>query len=691
MSLNVQTPLMRPEPLIEARVPLPTLWLHDLTDSDQAKRLLNPPGDYIIKNGKRTLQHLREAAPGVAKNFIIKPTASIDTPFKLVSDIEPWHKPRFESFIAVSYCWHSDKWNVADSCKTSGSPNPDENLPLTVRMIGSLLKLRQSQNEGIWIDQFCIDQRNTVEKRNAIYHMDTIYRSARCVVIVFEDLQMSHESARLFCRLEESLSRLNMKRSPSEPSSKVVKVVGKKKLDEQDLSILVEIVSTFSDDVCKLVQGILRSRWSRRAWCYHEYLLSRDIMLLLPGPISPNFDIAIRPEIMNFLMKTTHNEATTVRWSLAPSRPEILIFDHKSSEDVHGHGAERTSSPFSLAIEICRRSCMSLDDKVNIALNVASIGLAFTGTVQDEDHARWILACVCLCYGDPSVLTVRQPRNTQLQSRSLISWLRWPDTYYNEPRLMSTAPTVTGDSTAFQLEFGMLKVDLLLLTQRLIEVSKPSVQKAQLLIERLQNVYPSLFHDLVSSQTQRPLRSDAANAVSSVIAWQQLKATRFLAAAIDNGLNWITRTFPRDDCLRGLQWPTDAISDCYCLLFPDQHTSANTGDSRTSLLCMIHAAFNQPSLWTHTMCLGPSNSKIILSVLGLHLDAGALLAIPTPLANASCAGLARLWVIVPTRFEEARAFEVVDKEYMFGSDSLLPNGNEVQLLRDIQIVASSRG
>jgi hypothetical protein len=44
-------------------------------------------------------------------------------------------------------------------------------------MVDKILKLRESDDEGIWVDQLCIDQENKDEKSIAIGVMDVIYKS----------------------------------------------------------------------------------------------------------------------------------------------------------------------------------------------------------------------------------------------------------------------------------------------------------------------------------------------------------------------------------------------------------------------------------------------------------------------------------------------------------------------------------
>lgn len=61
--------------------------------------------------------------------------------------------------------------------------------PISEYMTKALLLERESSNEGIWVDECCIDQNNKEEKLLTIGFMDAIYRQARLVVVALEDIR----------------------------------------------------------------------------------------------------------------------------------------------------------------------------------------------------------------------------------------------------------------------------------------------------------------------------------------------------------------------------------------------------------------------------------------------------------------------------------------------------------------------
>lgn len=52
---------------------------------------------------------------------------------------------------------------------------------------------RATANEGLWVDQICINQSDKNEVRKAMPAMATLYRHARAIIIVFEDVEVSEE------------------------------------------------------------------------------------------------------------------------------------------------------------------------------------------------------------------------------------------------------------------------------------------------------------------------------------------------------------------------------------------------------------------------------------------------------------------------------------------------------------------
>lgn len=132
---------------------------------------------------------------------------------------------KFDSFIGVSYCWHNEDWKPVPECQRR------EGWPVSLMMLNELLLRRESENEGLWIDACCIDQNNEIEKKHAIGAMDLIYKSARIVYFLLEDVQLSSQEV-------EALSAISG-------------LAGK----------------TSTAVVSQLFPRLTSSRWFTRAWC----------------------------------------------------------------------------------------------------------------------------------------------------------------------------------------------------------------------------------------------------------------------------------------------------------------------------------------------------------------------------------------------------------------------------------------
>jgi hypothetical protein len=77
------------------------------------------------------------------------------------------------SYLAVSYCWHNPSWTAVEAAQ------PIAEWGISLPMATKILQLRDSNDEGIWVDKICIDQDNEEEKKIAVGSMDIIYHACR--------------------------------------------------------------------------------------------------------------------------------------------------------------------------------------------------------------------------------------------------------------------------------------------------------------------------------------------------------------------------------------------------------------------------------------------------------------------------------------------------------------------------------
>ena len=126
-------------------------------------------------------------------------------------------------------------------------------------MIGALTSFMKPE-EGIWIDQCCINQTDAAEKRSVIGFMDLIYQSARDVSVVLEDIFVSAEEMQILDIFAEQHSRAaGLSHDASQP-------------DREDQEFFLAAVTK-----------ITYARRLRRAWCFHELHYHKSCMFLFLG------------------------------------------------------------------------------------------------------------------------------------------------------------------------------------------------------------------------------------------------------------------------------------------------------------------------------------------------------------------------------------------------------------------------
>ncbi len=119
---------------------------------------------------------------------------SYDAPLKCRMFSAPLERP--PPFVALSYTWGDNKEERRlDVCAGGDAQGPDSD-PSSATSFGHLAinpsldeslrhirKAQQSESVTLWVDQICIDQRNTLEKTAQVAAMGTIYGRAAQVLV----------------------------------------------------------------------------------------------------------------------------------------------------------------------------------------------------------------------------------------------------------------------------------------------------------------------------------------------------------------------------------------------------------------------------------------------------------------------------------------------------------------------------
>lgn len=379
---------------------------------------------------EKVMTRLDQFGLSLASSFGFKHTAQSKAPFRLICNFNGQAKepssPHFESFIALSYCWHSDNWEPTESCRQRG------NQPLSFKMLRGLLDQRKSQDEGVWIDACCIDQDNAREQRHAIGTMDVLYKSARQVVIALENVSLSDEQGHL---LRDTLANNFYEDSPE------------RSLTEDTLRRLSLILII-----------ILSARWFTRAWCSHELQLSMRHLFLIPTESG--------------IVSLKSGELDNLYWHTFPtsiSQPDLseamisisLSFDIYSRTSLMSDYNVRRSFMAEFH-DILRLESSSETDKIGISLNVVGLQLFFKGVNKSSEECKWILAMIALCAGDLTVLGGAGELVKPDAKSETVSWLHWAED--DDDDIATTSPAnISNPCSIESIDCSQITMDVFVL------------------------------------------------------------------------------------------------------------------------------------------------------------------------------------------------------------------------------------
>ncbi len=333
------------------------------------------------------LARLGEFDSGVAAEFCLKRDGLDDIRLRMIcSTPEPdpgsAQVDHVASYIAVSYCWHSREWELADD-KIPLAPGWGISKP----MMEVILALRQSPNEGIWLDQLCINQDDAADKRAHIGIMDAIYRSARRVAILMEDVQLNkdeEEAGVAYAASYEDLSR-QVRECDLEGAEK------SQFIDEYFPRREQELRDAGNHQVLAAVEPfaikMLSARWYTRAWCAHESRMAKHqkvnnpLMMCFGSDISRTVSFEFR--FLHYLALYLSDREPPEDPSSARSRDRLDDAVPKSMRQLGWRimklfpDQERNRSAMQHLLYITQFGCFQKGDLMSIALNTVGIPLYF--------------------------------------------------------------------------------------------------------------------------------------------------------------------------------------------------------------------------------------------------------------------------------------------------------------------------
>lgn len=256
--------------------------------------------------------------------------------------------------------------------------------------------------------------------------MDLVFRAARMIVIALEDIALSTDEANLMCKHATS--------------------------EENILENSEEILDKLASAFLKLIAA----RWFDRAWCLHEFLVSKRHVFLVPichaesplpsegssvnimrldGPVLVRmYHVFIRQDIKH--QNTSQNSLLqTARFTGVKIDQIRRFFDHLGRlelQEVFGsQGREIGDGSFMhLLHEIFSLHALYNSDKVSIILNAMRSGLYLkVSTPLSEGECLWLVSLIAMAAGDVTALTTTGPRlmiNGQEQLEKYRNWIKMP-------------------------------------------------------------------------------------------------------------------------------------------------------------------------------------------------------------------------------------------------------------------------
>jgi len=415
---------------------IPAEYVHELVDREKSWMLRAEP-DQDVDDPSELLRRLAVLDHAAAAHLTVKADIKKDFRFRLVYNHRELNSKHHQSFIALSY-----RRKILVEKKTD-----HYTLPLDPAMFQAVWDERGSDNEGVWIDQICIDQDSAMEKNVSMSAMDMVYRSARLIVVALDDIELEAYEGMI---LENHMDDFNGSSQAHVPATKRFRRRPTPYLDTHY-------------DLYSVIRKIMGSSWFRRAWCRHEMRLAKDHIFLVPCRSPGTWS---ERSVIRFTGKClTHFLGLATEVAFEPAieavKPALYAFFRdrsKLSVEHHSHHGNFTTVVAEVfAMEAGgdprvpeeQREADARKDKIAIILNTMECGLALRQHVRQVDfklpiyECNYMLLLLALAARDPGALcSVGHPLST-LPYNLTSSWLLEPtnvDSGLNNYRTLNRLP-----------------------------------------------------------------------------------------------------------------------------------------------------------------------------------------------------------------------------------------------------------
>ena len=620
------------------------------------------------------LAHLREFQPSIAQMLSVKDIAISQAPLRLLLENSgqlELDSPSVRSYIALSYCWHGPDWEATDCLGP-----PEMGWPISTAMVHGLLNQRESPEEGLWIDQCCINQADPIDKQLLIGSMDIIYKCARKVVVILEDVSIPEAE---------------------EVVLQAVRVQWKPK--NEDL-----------DALARLLLRILSARWFQRAWCSHELQLSDDIVFLLPtknGLVELSADdVEELYSVTSVYIERDHDLGDLMVEGIFRSYDFFTRTLDRKISNVRGRSLIAEFS------DICQLACSVQTDILSIAINVSGLQVYFTGEIRSRNECRWVLSMMALCTGDANVLGGIDEVLWVEDRAGTPSWLNWVDDLENTMTRVGYS-RLQESIHVKSIDQYQITLDVLDLTDSEILVpSELYFRRARLLVGLLSESYYNDFENqpywmspaldpITAARERRLVVEILACSFECGYDWmiEQMLSAPNLAEHIHQGFigdfgsrfwlmldeHVLVEDTPESSYLDHLDndKKTSLLLYFYYILFQKLFEFGRDGYLPTTSLAEPETNIQVPGLEDdprlfECMCFEIGLGNKALVAFPLKAEQYGIPCMPVALSNGSCAGIRRLWFLDSSPDDEADVMRLTGKYHMFTLIPIEENGKAIR-------------
>jgi curved DNA-binding protein CbpA len=662
---------------------IPRDHVHRLKQADE-NWLLKPPSDEDA-NPELLLHKLQHLDPAVAKRFMVKKDIKASFAFRLICSSRHFVRQQHSSFIALSY----RRKLVVEKHKDYYT------LPLEKEMLQAVWEERISENEGLWIDQICIDQDSDVEKTISMSAMDLVYRSARVIIVALDDLELKEHEGTVLQNHVLEYERLKH-------------VVADKRFRRHQPPYLET-----HEDLLQVLQKILSSSWFRRAWCRHEMRLARDHIFLLPCRTVGSFKrtvLRLTSSCIAHLLALATEVPFDAQIELL--KPALYAFFRDRTQPSaagatnglhHGMGNFTTVVAEVFGMEaggdprlpIEQREADARRDKVSIILNTMECGLALrhapgsSRISMSKEDCYYSLLLLALAAGDPGalcsvgkpMLQIAAPESMRLTKPAVSSWLFEPtnvDAGLNNYKTLDRLPANSKLSTGISHHGShYVQLDLHMLSRERLHRASDN---PEILSLAQSFVYACETRKLGRHRKRYLLHDGQAN---TFFGNMRDVYSETLACVFACGPDWMTEVCIRHGVSR---YKLDLQPACWLMValrnMNGKWPKADWVD-RAAGFTMDFVNFlvirgmpqrqlraGQSEAWRPSVVTTPNMGKLLMfRPPGLQVSA----AVPSVLLDIDYVHLARLWMLVPRK--NSSQWTLRGKSVMFGDDAGISHVN----------------